>query len=169
RGDYINKKRHAEVWTNALGAKLVHQILPMDIERQVAKWRVNSPNNASAKHERGLSGASINRLLAFLKRAYSVAIKDKLCDSNPVRDVGFEPEFARERYLTEDEEERLKEALSAEDWAVVEFAIHTGLRQANQFRLRWDQIDLRAGLMIIPGGMAKNGEPIYQPMNDTIP
>src|SRR4029077_14590372 len=89
-------------------------------------------------------------------------------DSNPVRDVGFEPEFARERYLTEDEEKRLREVLSAEDWAVVEFALHTGLRQANQFHLRWDEIDLRAGLMIIPGCKAKNGEPIYQPMNDVV-
>src|SRR5262245_13133698 len=94
RGDYINKKRHAEVWMAALGAKLAHQILPGDIERHVAKWRDKTPNSDNADSARGLSGASINRLLAFLKRAYSVAIKDKLCDSNPVRDIAFEPEFA---------------------------------------------------------------------------
>ena len=36
------------------------------------------------------------------------------------------------------EEIHLREVMDRSHWSLVAFAVHTGLRQAEQFRLRWD-------------------------------
>jgi integrase len=35
-------------------------------------------------------------------------------------------------------------------WPIVEFALHTGLRQSEQFNLRWVDVDLANGFLTIP-------------------
>ena len=36
------------------------------------------------------------------------------------------------------------------DWELVAFAIETGLKRGEQFRLRWDQVDLGNGVLTLP-------------------
>ena len=51
------------------------------------------------------------------------------------------------------------------DWQCVLFAIETGLRREEQFRLRWDQVDLGNGVVTIP--MPKGGRTRHVPLSDS--
>jgi len=152
---YYSHQLYGRYWTAALGDKTLRQIVPGDVERYVAK-RV-----------REAAPASVNRELAFLKRVFNVAIADGKADSNPVRLVKlFKENNKRVRFLSDEEEPRLREVLSAEEWEMVALAIHTGLRQSEQFHLQWEHVDFNTGILTIP--RSKHGEARRIPMNDTV-
>lgn len=45
-------------------------------------------------------------------------------------------------------------------------ALHTGLRQSEQFHLGWENVDFTTGMITVP--RSKNGETRRLPMNDTV-
>lgn len=40
--------------------------------------------------------------------------------------------------------------MDRKDWELIALAVETGLRREEQFRLRWDQVDLEVGLLTLP-------------------
>jgi integrase len=111
--------------------------------------------------------ATVNRDLQFLKHVFYVAMKDGLCEVNPVGKVKlFRENNQRVRFLTEDEERALRDAIGEAEWPMVAVAIHTGLRQAEQFKLRWEHVDFLTGIITVP--RSKHGETRRVPMNDTV-
>jgi len=114
-----------------------------------------------------MAPASINRELAFLKRVFTVAVGDGLADTNPVRAVKlFRENNRRVRYLTDEEEARLRAAIADDEWPKVAFALHTGFRQGNQFRLPWSDVNFDQG--VIRAHRPKAGEDYFVPMNDDL-
>jgi integrase len=109
----------------------------------------------------------VNRELAFLRRVFNVAIEDQKVDINPVRPKAFFRENnQRVRFLTNDEEARLRAALDPSHWPLVAVAIHTGLRRSEQFHLRWEHVDFANGILTVP--RSKHGGARRVPMNDTV-
>lgn len=152
---YREYERYARNWTAAFPGRSLRELLPGDIERYVAK------------RARDVAPATVNRELQFLKHVYFVAIKDQLADVNPVREVKlFKENNQRVRFLSEDEEARLHEAIGGREWPSVAVAIHTGLRQAEEFGLRWEHVDFATGIITIP--RSKHGESRRVPMNETV-
>jgi site-specific recombinase XerD len=151
---YRDCERYGANWKAALAGKTLRQVQPGDIQRYVAaRIQDHKP-------------ASINRELAFLKRVYNVAIADGLVEANPVQRVKLLRENnARTRYLADEEEIKLREKVGAKHWPAVEFALHTGLRQSEQFNLRWENVDFRSGTITIP--RSKHGGVRHVPMNAT--
>lgn len=117
-------KRHAKTWKGALGPRTLRQIETRDLERYVGTRLID------------VSPASVNRELALLKAVYNTAIRDRLVVENPVRAIKLFREQHRVRFLTEEEEDRLRKTMAPAAWLLVEFALHTGLRQSEQFGLR---------------------------------
>ncbi len=76
----------------------------------------------------------------------------------------FKENNERVRYLTEEEEIRLNQHFPEEHWPKVEIAIHTGLRRAEQFNLRW--LDINFKTRIITVRESKSGEARHVSMND---
>jgi integrase len=114
-----------------------------------------------------MAPATINRELAFLKRLYNVAIGDGLAESNPVKGVRqFKENNARVRFLSDDEETRLRKAIAEDHWTLVAVALHTGLRRSEQFHLRWRDVDFGNGVLTVP--RSKHGEVRRVPMNETV-
>lgn len=152
---YREAARYGAVWKAVLRGKTLAQVVPGDIERYIAKRRsVVKP-------------ATTNRELAFLKRVFNVAIADGLTERNPVRAVRLRKENnARVRYLSDAEEKALREAIGEAEWPMVAFAIHTGLRQAEQFGLRWENVDFGTGIITVP--RSKHDETRRVPMNETV-
>lgn len=152
---YKECARAGASWKKVLRGKTLRQVLPGDIERYVAS-RV-----------RAVAPATINRELAFLKRLYNVAINDGLIDTNPVKRVKFFKENNRRvRWLSDEEEKRLRKAIGAKRWPVVAFALQTGFRRSNQFALRWTEVNFEAG--IVTARNPKSGEDYAVPMTETL-
>jgi integrase len=111
--------------------------------------------------------ATVNRELAFLRRVFNVAIADGFADTNPVQPRMFAKEDnARVRYLTDDEEKRLREVIGTDEWPKVAVALHTGARQGNQFRLRCEDVDFASGHITLR--RPKNRRTYHVPMNETL-
>ncbi len=105
--------------------------------------------------------------MAFLKRLFNVTIADGKVETNPVRAVRFFKENnARVRFLTDDEEAELRKAIGEDGWPMVAVALHTGLRQGEQFGLKCEHVGFTTGIMTVP--RSKSGEARRVPMNDIV-
>ncbi len=73
------------------------------------------------------------------------------------------PLRSRLRYLAQEELNRLQHFLVEQNWKTVVFAIETCLRREEQFKLRWDQVDLEAGQLTIPLPKARSDSFTHSP------
>ena len=152
---YKDVERHGTMWKGHFANRTLRSIVPGDIERYVAG------------RSKEVAPASVNRELAFLKRLFNVAIEDGKADSNPMRAVKlFKENNARVRFLSEDEEERLLSEVEEKQRSPIIIAINTGLREAEEFQLRWEHVDFKTGIITVP--RSKSGETRRLPMNDTV-
>ena len=148
-------ERYAGTWKAAFKGRTLTQILPGDVDRCVAARR------------REVQPATVNRELAFLRRVFNVAIEDGKADTNPVRPkMFFRENNQRVRFLTEEEEKGLRQAIGEAAWPLVAVALHTGLRRSEQFSLEWEYVDFQTGILTVPH--SKHGGARRVPMNDTV-
>ena len=77
-------------------------------------------------------------------------------ESEPKRRVAF---------LTRDQADILIASLPEKYRTPVRFALLTGLRRSNVFGLRWENVNLEKGTVIVHGDEAKAGERILVPLN----
>lgn len=140
-----------------------------DLRQIQAKMRAklrSRPTNAPKDFQpkRLWSDATINRHFAFLCHVLMLAVKDGKLTQNPVSGLKFLPEVKRTRFLADDELERLRGAMQETDWKLVAFAIETGLRRGEQFRLRWDKVDFKSGIFTLP--LPKGGKTRHVPLSE---
>ncbi len=160
--------RYGKQWKEELGDMPLRSITPGDVERYAARRRREKVRRKRNGPETRRSAASVNRELAFLRCVFNVAIEDgKLDRRNPVpRKLFVRENNERVRYLSDDEEKRLCEAIGEQHWPKVAFALHTGFRQGNQFRCRWADVNFEAGT--IRAHKPKSGRDYHVPINDEL-
>lgn len=132
-------KRYAVMWSQTLGG------MPADALRaaHIQAWRV--------RYLEDHAPSSCNRALGLLGRVYTLAVRDELVARNPVRSAGrMQEPPGRVRWLREDEEARLRAVMRPEDWRLVVLAMHTGMRQEEQFRLMRVHVHLGGGVAMVP-------------------
>jgi integrase len=133
-------------WFRERGAE---EITPQDIERRL--------NDIA---EEGRKPATVNRYRALLSLVYSLANRNGKLTANPVRQVKPRKENnERVRFLDEKEEDSLRLKileLYAECEPEFDLALHTGMRRGEQYRLRWQDVDLKRGIITIV--RSKHGE-----------
>ncbi len=113
-----------------------------------------------------LSPASVAHHLTMLRAIFNRGVRDGKLPSSPTLRVEFPRENnARLRYLTEDEEPRLIDALAERLRPLAIVAIHTGLRAGELLRLRWSDVDFGSGSIHVRE--AKSGEGRRLPLNQT--
>ena len=136
-------ERYGKLWTERFKGRRLRSIARDEVEA----WKQRRRREIG-RRGRQLGPGAVNRELAFLKHLYNLAIP-KYADTNPVRGVKFFKEPHRVRYLTEDEEERLRPKLEGIrfGWAIVVLAMNSGGRRANVFRLRRDEVNFDAGVI----------------------
>jgi integrase len=152
---YSEYERAGRYWKAALGSRALREIVPGDVERY------------KARRIREVSPATVNRELMFLKRLFNLALGDGKAERNPVREVKFfKEDNERVRWLTDEEEPRLRAGLGEREWPKVSFALNTGFRQANQFGLPWSDVNFETGVVTARG--SKSGDTYHVPMNQEL-
>jgi len=122
----------------------------------------------------GLSASTINKELSVISHLYEVALKDWGINCiNPVKQIAKpKVQNSRDRRLSSLEEEYLLRALtdnSAGDRSnkvvvdIVLFAIETGMRKAEPFKLEWPDVDLKGRVAYLRD--SKNGKPRAVPLS----
>jgi integrase len=115
----------------------------------------------------GIRPATVNRERAVLGHMYSVAIKWKLADHNPVRDTEqFKEDNIKPRPLTEAEEERLFAVIPEHYKPIVTFAMNTGLRLGEIQNQRWEDVDMESGTLTVT--RPKSGKREMIPLNTIV-
>jgi integrase len=96
-----------------------------------------------------VSGSTVNRELALLKRMFNLAIDwDLYLSSNPFRKVKFFQEVNTGfRVLSLEEESKLLANATPAIQDVVLYALNTGSRIGELFSLRWRDVDLERNLI----------------------
>ena len=114
--------------------------------------------------EKQLANQTVLHYLKFLRHILNLAVRDRHINQNPFAQVEM-PKVSkgRLRFLSMEEEHRLLEAIGPRYASWVRFAILTGLRQAEQFRLKWTDVDLDRGILTLP--KTKSGECQYAYLN----
>lgn len=153
--DYGTKRGYAqslaEVWTPALGDKLLTAIRPMEIKAIIAQ------------RAEVVTGKTINNNLIPLRGVFDAAMAEELIAKDPLALIKnldhqspppdpFEPDEVL--LILAD----LKERAPIEVWAYYQFAFATGLRPSEQIVARWDKLSLRDETLLVDQARTRNKE-----------
>ena len=109
--------------------------------------------------------ATVNRYFEWLRKVLNVAVRDGKLATNAVCRLKLAKESkGKTRFLSLEEEATLAIALGPRYTAWARLAILTGMRQEEQFSLKWAQVDLDRGLVTLPKTKAKEIQ--YVRLND---
>jgi integrase len=110
-----------------------------------------------------------NRAVSVCSAILSTAVRWELLERNPALQAHRNSEEGRERYLTPDELKALGKALEespAQDSAdVVRLLLLTGARVGEVLAMRWDQLDLAAGVWTKPASTTKQNKTHRVPLS----
>jgi integrase len=143
-------------WKRHFGNRPIGQITRAELQDwQVKKRQTNKP-------------ATVNRELGRLRHMLNKAVEWELLDTNPMERLKFLRENnARLRYLSMEDCDKLLDACIATHMrAMVEVALHTGMRLGEILNLEWPDIDFAAGSILIRD--SKNGQPRHVPMDSMV-
>jgi integrase len=143
-------------WMKHFGSRPLGQITRAEIE----EWQRQSRMRVRP--------ATSNRLLGRLRRIFNVAVNWDLLEESPMKNFKMLAENnARHRFLSVEECDRLLRAcISPRVRAVVEIALHTGMRLGEILGLCWQDVDFSTGLILIRH--SKNGHSRHIPMDSAI-
>jgi integrase len=135
-----DEERFKQKWLELFPGARLNALTPSTLEKARAQLGVE-----------GRTPQTVNRYMGFLRRVLNKAIRDKKLFSNPMAGIKmFRESTGRTRYLSPEEEKQLCEALAIEHARWVRLAILTGMRQMEQFSLRWEDVDLERDLITLP-------------------
>jgi integrase len=113
----------------SLGDRVADDLTAHDVDRWLSAHTKWSP-------------ATANRYKSVLSRALQLALESGHVERNVARLVTTRREDnKRVRYLLPDEETKLRAVMSPELTDMVEFALHSGARKGEEFKLTWDDVD----------------------------
>lgn len=173
--DYLGRLEHrpvAEVKREHIGA--VHHHIATEARRRVLK-RIDSGTDSELRSvEVGEPGipATADKWLAIMSSVYGWANGKGLVGDNPckgIRKAFAAKEAARNQYLHGDALLRFWQVLEADKDADVRdlllVALYTGQRKGNVLSMRWDDVDLAAGLWAIPASATKQKKQQTNPLS----
>lgn len=154
---YDKQKAQLEWWNERLGHYVLADITPA----LIVKYRDELANGITCRGTQR-SPATVVRYMAALSHVFSQAAGEwELLTDNPVKRVKKPKEpSGRVRFLDDNEREKLlaacKESRTDILYMCVILALSTGMRYSELMNLKWSDVDLKAGSIILH--KTKNGE-----------
>ncbi|OGW37453.1 MAG: hypothetical protein A2Y97_00075 [Nitrospirae bacterium RBG_13_39_12] len=119
---------------------------------------------------RGLKNSSCNKVLNVLKHMFTKAVEWEMVESETLKRTRkvklLRDDGKRLRYLSTEECQALINACDNHLKPIVVTAVNTGMRKGEILSLKWDNVDLRHGFILLD--VTKNGERREIPINDTL-
>ena len=164
-------KEHKKSWIDDLryyrrhleprfGNKALDAISPIDIERMKSELK-----KGLNRRGKPFAAQTIKHQLVILRRLYNLARKWGMYDGkSPMESVEM-PRIDNQKteFLTDEELTRLLDTLDTwpfrESAAFIKFALFTGLRRGELFKLAWDDVDFERGMLTLKdpkGGMTES-------------
>ena len=126
---YVEVERHLLRY-----CKPLHGLQLVKIDRRTVAARITDVASNSG-------AATANRVRASLSALFSWAMRQGLCDFNPVAGTGRAPEQSRARVLDDGELKVIWNALGSDDYsAIIKLLILTGCRRDEIGSLRWCEV-----------------------------
>lgn len=114
--------------------------------------------------------ATVNRLIATLKHMMNKGYQWEMLSEETLKRVRqvqlLEENNRRLRYLSKEECKALLDTCSGHSKDIVIFALNTGCRKSEILSLKWDNVDLKNGFILLD--RTKNGERREIPINDDL-
>jgi len=145
-----NSKQHLNWWKSKLGAYALSDVTPA----LIVQYR-NDLLATTTRRGTKMANGTVVRYMASLSHAFSIALRDwQWVDDSPMRKVTKPKEpRGRERFLSDSERDALLQACRASTsrflFYVVVLALSTGMRRGEIMPLRWPQIDLVNGQILL--------------------
>lgn len=148
-----------DVFLKYLSGKKLSDITPFLVEKYKSDRR------------KQVKASTVNRELDVLRRMFSLAVAWGLITSNPVSQVKrFKVSNSNLRILSEEEFTRLYNSASSHLKPILLTAVHTGMRKGEILNLKWEDINLERGYILVRD--SKNYEsraiPISQILKDEL-
>jgi len=119
---------------------------------------------------RGLKPSSNNKVLSVLKAMFTKAVDWEMVEAETlkrVRKAKLLPDNSKRlRYLSKQECQELINSCDPHLRPIVITALNTGMRKGEILNLKWDNVDLRHGFILLD--KTKNNERREIPINDTL-
>lgn len=137
-------------WKQELGSYLLCDLTPSIIVQTRDKLA-----KSTTSRNKQLSSSTVNRYMAALSHAISVAVKEWgwLDDSPMTKIAKFKEPRGRVRYLSDEERDRLlqacRESANPYLYCIVVMAISTGARKMELLRLKWKDVDFKRQIIIL--------------------
>ena len=153
----VRQKMQMEWWKERMGIYALADVTPA----LIVQFRDELANGITYRGTQR-TPATVVRYMAALSHAFTVAVKEwGWLDDSPTRKVKKPTEArGRVRYLEDDERERLLTACQASKnkqlYLCVILALSSGMRQAELMGLKWQDVNLTDGFIILHE--TKNGD-----------
>ncbi len=158
--DQRNFKQRIESANEHFGNRVADTITP----KEIGEWL----SEMADEHE--WTPATFNRHKAVISKAYKIGMQNSHVSTNPARFVPQRKEsIGRIRFLTEDEETRLRAAIMEHRPHCIhqlDVALNTGMRKGEQFTVTWPQVDFKHEFIHLE--QTKNGSSRYVQLNETV-
>ena len=122
------------------------------------------------KRTGGLAPATVEKLRVILGRSFELGLRWSIpgCEKNPTRGIARKPlNNARERFLSAEEAERLREAVAGSQnqqlQHIVGLLLLTGARVRELLDAKWEHVDVSRRSWLIP--TSKTGKPRHVPLS----
>lgn len=120
----------------------------------------------------GNKPATANRLISTISHMFTKAVEWNMVEEETlrrIRKVKLLPENNRRlRYLSPEECQRLIDSCDEHIKPLVITALNTGMRKGEILGLKWDNVDLKAGFILLNQDQTKNSERKELPINQTL-
>lgn len=150
---------------------------PLDAITAIGIERMKSEMKKSLnRYKRPYSAQTIKHQVVIIRRLFNLAAKWGLYDgSNPVKSVTMpKVDNQKTEFLTNDQLKKLLETLEAwpfkESAQLVWFALFTGIRRGEIFKLTWDDVDFERGFVSLrdPKGGKSETIPVSKQAMDVL-
>ncbi len=127
---------------------------------------INLPKNAN-KREQDINFRWVNLEVATLRHFFNYCIKTGVIDKNPCVGVKKLNEISRLKTLSDEDIRKLiNGATNKLTRDIITFLIYTGCRKGEALNLKWDDVDLKNGVIAVKGTKTKYDR--YIPVSEAL-